>query len=474
MKYPKIHSAIEFLQTDSEGGVTDMLDIGAMTLKNALKCEEEAHKRNADTKGDLMGDSSPLLKLAYKAEYGGKRDAATACITLAKLYLGIENHKDMHVPHSDEIAVGFLARARALMDEKAFGSTLDGIMKKLSTEDQERISNALASDDRKENSNKKITDLLELIRSHVESNRSNEALIKQQLARVESCISDKVYRLREQLDLPGDKTAHKRRRSRWIRRIIVVLILILLLPGCLNGPGEGVQGFFHFLFLIPNTLHVFDAYEINSFADYISAMPDDDERVQMYGMLLMIIPILNLVLSVILYFISNFRMEYLFARQKQALCEEYGISNAVAEAGKIYDASTKENKRSERQRIVALGVYNAYYIWDELVVFYHIRLFCKDPDSTYAVWKVQYESFYEHEPSSSGGPSLYDRYNRSQSSSESSGWGWKDEVKITDNWGVSRTTDADMAHSLGYIDHDDYMKILAAKDEAEFERRNKN
>ena len=34
--------------------------------------------------------------------------------------------------------------------------------------------------------------------------------------------------------------------------------------------------------------------------------------------------------------------------------------------------------------------------------------------------------------------------------------------------------DADMAHSLGYIDHDDYMKILAEKDEAEFEHRMRN
>ena len=112
------------------------------------------------------------------------------------------------------------------------------------------------------------------------------------------------------------------------------------------------------------------------------------------------------------------------------------------------------------------------------MVFYHIQRFCKDPDSTYTAWR---QTFINPEieailsrPHSSSGPSLYDRYNRSQTSSASSGWGWKDEVKITDNWGNTITTDADMAHSLGYIDHDDYMKILAAKDEAEFERRNKN
>jgi len=466
MKYPKIHAAIEFLQTDSEGNATDSLDSRAVLLKDALKMEEEAHKRNSDKTDDYLNNSSRLLRLAYKAEYGGHRDAVDACIKLAKLYLEAENDKNIGVPVSKEIACGFLARAKKLLDEKPYNNGLAALTKILSSREDLDLDNV------RENGGKKINDLLALIKSHVETNQSHESSVKKQLDHMESSISDKVFGLRKELDLSGDESAHKRRRSRWIRRIIVALILILLLPGCLMGPGEGIQGFFYFLFLIPNTFHILGTYDINSFADYKNVVLSDDQSSMMYGVLLAALPILNLVLTVILYFISIFRKETKFEAQKQKLAGECGIYAALELAAEIRDPLSRENKQNERKRIVALGVRNEYSILDELVIFYHIQRFCNNPDNTYAAWKVACEPVYEVSYSS-GGPSLYERYERSKSRSESSGWSWKDEVKITDNWGNTITTDADMAHSLGYIDHDDYMKILAAKDEAEFEHRNR-
>lgn len=390
MNYSRIKAAIDFLcyvpEDINQHFLGGELSHSLTVLENTAKLAEKESKLEYDDIMEILNsrdEDSALAKLTYIAEFGEKSEATDACLRLAQIYGDIETYSSVSVPKIHQIALGYLDRAKKLIGAPEPSTSSDPSRREF----REFLKAFFEEAQVKEFDTPRASALLSQIKESVEKRKGRSKALGERIRATENCISSDVHSLCKKLDEVGERARKAKKRSRWLRRIIVWLIILLMLPGCLNGPGEGWQGFFYFLFLIPNTLHVFDVYEITSLSDFMNAMPDPDERTTQYTVLVTLILLLNLVITISLSFLSKKGRKEL-NRAKIKLCKQCGIDKAVKEAEQALSLqSSAFDEELELKKITTLGVKQSSRILDELALVYHIHRFFENPDKVYSDWK---------------------------------------------------------------------------------------
>lgn len=409
MQTKKIDAAIKFL----ESVPTQIYSPNETDKKYEKEVEILNKVKTMTNPGVTFRSDSRLLELTKKAESQDTEVARKASYELGRMYLGLSRPGGLEMPVSPEIAAGFFARAIRLGDKKSkehYADIAESLgwfnsaalnLPKMEYEYEirkafnlhrakmaEEFGGKLPELDEfgliPEPKNEKASEIRSVLMSCQDKMKDNRKTIKARVETIENMITDKVFEIPSMLKNKEEEIFNAKDKARKIRWRIAFAIILMMIPGLILGPGEGIKAVLYFLFMIPCTIRAFIYKDINSFEEYMNAIPTFGERLSYFGAMAVIIVIACVVLNIVIGILGIFSVddEFDYARYKENLYCDHKIKDVVKEAERLVNG-TGALSNADVIRLKGMGVKHNSRMVDEIATMYHAYLFCQRPFAEY-------------------------------------------------------------------------------------------
>lgn len=426
MELKKLTAIANFLETVYEGIGTKKIDddfendyLPLEYLNQRMKKDQNGNSNTKQMQSGYLGEDGFLCRITALAD-SDLPEAKNAAYQLGRFYLGLDRPKGLEMPYNEDIALGFLAKAARLGHKKAkeeycllaeykgyYNSAYatvpeDPYLKELRQEYYlccSEISAAMggrnpAIDKDGYVPEAKTGDTFLAVKSAflkiAEKAKFSRMSFHEKVYSLENKINANVLQLEEELDRAYRTVIREKRARRWIRRLIILALILLALPA-VNGGPENTHPILYFLFLLPNTLAILNG-DVSSFAEYMMSYPTQDERVMQLTVSATLLLILNLCITIFSKFYSPKTVKS-YHKKKRALMKKYGIAQVVNEANRIINSDTALTQE-EKAVFAKYHIRETSNVLDEFAIFYHHYKFLEHADAKYkesAYSKQQWE-----------------------------------------------------------------------------------
>ena len=369
------------------------------------------------------GKDGFLCRLTEMAESEDRALAAEANYRLGRLYLGLDRPKGLKMPYIKEFALGFLAKAAKLGSEKAkseycllaeymgyYRAALNSIPQdpynrkvreayyrhRIRMEEMVggSLDPALGPDGYVvENDGEDVAEARRLVLKYAAKAKLHYLSLRDRAKALELSITGKLQNLSHEISVITKQHEKGQKIKKRVRWLAILAYIGLMLYGGLEGPGN-VPDLIYLAFLLPNTFYIFKNYEIGSLQDYLSAMPDVDERAYRFGLTVWAVLLFFLAVRFVWWiFFSKTREK--FDAKKASILRKRGVQRVIDEAEAIVQ-STISLDVNDTRLMKQYHLKNRFGTLDELAFYYHAKKYAAKNNVIYhlaepsdEVWKFE-------------------------------------------------------------------------------------